>query len=1708
MKIKKFIALLLALAIIFPQFSVFAGAEDTVTISELPNYSATLHDSIDNDGNGNNEIRDGATVSLKNQFYYVVDKSLYDGDVQDVDENKTYTITLPTPFYITQTKTDEKIVFEGDVEYTNDDDTIRENVHIKCEIGTYSMTEGENTVNITFKMGDITVSQNNVGLTPDKIDFSWVTNFHLAIQCAINEKQINADDNGKITIQLPQNKTLNLTIEELKPEDPIAPTLTKKVTKAMDNRGLASWEIVYTAPNQVYIENGGTVPFKLSDTLPDGLKFSGDINISLEKDGVVTNKTQAVVDTSSFDYQIDADAQKITITYNTQLTDEEFAKALVDNSNTTYTNTVKALDEKNGQVLEPQSANVDTSAIEMIISKKASDVKYHAAEGENKAYYTLDWEIVIDAHGKQLTELKLVDNLEGQAIIIPTDIKDNFEKLDMKIEYAEGKPVAPSVDIEQKDLVLEYNNDNSRVIGFTLNLKNYLGIESGKVDTTKKFKITYKTQVDESYLASLDPDKIEIQHFRNTVSANFKFGEMTEPVTSNPVEAMPEHTIDPLITIVKGQKTEEENKKEPSLALKWNVTINPPRNITGAEFNMTEILFEDTFAKIKSCPDATKQNDYLSFGWNKEKRNEQIENIREQIEQQFTKGSNESLDITLTEDDDNYILNVKLKNTGTKPITFSYYTYGTNPYIWGGNMNQNFLYKNYVRLVPEGTKIDGQEIPNEITASASQNAGGGTVLSTWPLKYYYVSEKKIDWEIWVNAKGSPLGDIKLTDILPEGVSYIEGSARISDKGSNYTEDDFTPLSEQQSETENYVIHNAETGELDFYLKNISSKRSIRFSTTIDYEKLGSKYDETVNLKNEVNLYVKLYEGLYPSACENAWVKTQSASETAKIKNNVLQKTSNIENDTKVNYKVIINPLGLELLSDDKLHLYIEDKLDDGLAFDEESVRLYKAIVADQQKTSGDNHTYNPVNITKGEEITNKNLQFDSANNKMTLELPETNIAYIVEYTAYITRKNVTLNNNVKLVGSSVPEVSNQDNANHSVRLASHSGATLRPPKDLFYSVVVKKTGENNAQLAGATIGLYSKEDDESSLLGVGVSDENGNCIISVKTRLVSGYDKLYVREITAPDGYLLNRNWFEFAKKDGEKSNESSPIATIQNQQAKEGQKGKLTVYRYDKNTLEPLVGAKFALFSYIGDEQPEIGVTNMRGLLTFDGLTENTTYYIKEIEAPKGYPIDEQYKELEKITVSLETVIQVKSELSDITFTVIKQDSENQTPLSGAEFAIYEKSDLSDNPITKTTDKNGKIEFENLDATKAYWLKEIKAPQGYILDSKIIEVDFTKIQDYKLTVYNQKDPNAPPTDPDPPVDPDPPEGGGGSSGGGGGSSEKPTEPDKEYVLEYECNGGTFYGDETYSPDELVRLGKVPYRAGYVFTGWYADEELTELITDVTMTENKTVYAGWEIYTPSEMLNTDDHFAYIIGYPDGNVKPTGNITRAEVATIFFRLLEPTVREQNLTNKGSFSDVVSGMWHNIAISTVESLGIVKGYQYGNFAPDKPITRAELAAIATRFDNTNVTLYDSYSDISGHWAEDSIKRATSLGWVKGYPDGTFKPDEPITRAEAMTLINNVLLRLPEYKSDLLDGMIVWPDNTPDLWYYLAVQEATNSHDYRIKDKGIFEIWTKINPVEEWVKYQEKPIQKPTDKDNQENQDNDQYDKSDHLYGRFFF
>ena len=280
----------------------------------------------------------------------------------------------------------------------------------------------------------------------------------------------------------------------------------------------------------------------------------------------------------------------------------------------------------------------------------------------------------------------------------------------------------------------------------------------------------------------------------------------------------------------------------------------------------------------------------------------------------------------------------------------------------------------------------------------------------------------------------------------------------------------------------------------------------------------------------------------------------------------------------------------------------------------------------------------------------------------------------------------------------------------------------------------------------------------------------------------------------------------------------------------------------------------------------------------------------------------------------------------------------------------------------------------------------------------------------------------------------------------------------------------------------------------FSFNGWKKDDG-TVLTGEQQLTADLTLHGVWTftkkssgggggggshkptVTIPDDVptgLNGDDHFAYIVGYPNGNVEPNGNITRAEVATIFFRLLTEEVRTANSTQSNSLSDVTRGQWFNHAVSTLSSMGIVKGHNDGTFAPNAPITRAEFAAIAARFDDKNTDMSSKFTDIASHWAKNEIGIAANKGWINGYPDGTFRPNQYITRAEAMTLVNRVLNRLPENSSDLLDSMIKWPDNSDaSAWYYLAVQEATNSHAYSDKSKDDkYEKWTTIRDARDWT------------------------------------
>ena len=309
----------------------------------------------------------------------------------------------------------------------------------------------------------------------------------------------------------------------------------------------------------------------------------------------------------------------------------------------------------------------------------------------------------------------------------------------------------------------------------------------------------------------------------------------------------------------------------------------------------------------------------------------------------------------------------------------------------------------------------------------------------------------------------------------------------------------------------------------------------------------------------------------------------------------------------------------------------------------------------------------------------------------------------------------------------------------------------------------------------------------------------------------------------------------------------------------------------------------------------------------------------------------------------------------------------------------------------------------------------------------------------------------------------------------GGGSSSR----DYDYTLRYVTNGGKSIASETKSKSWTKDYEDLPMptRAGYRFDGWYYDSALKNEVTGDVKINSRTVtlYAGWTGSSVPDSLNGEDHFAYVQGYADGTVRPNTPVTRAQVATILFRLLDESVRKEYLTENNTFTDVAPNYWANTAISTMANMGVFKGRTADRFDPNAPITRGEFAAVCARFDDSKVKTTETYSDINGYWAANEILRAAALGWVQGYQDGSYRPNNSITRAQVVTMINRVLCRMPEKNADLLKGMSSFTDCAEDDWCYLAIQEATNSHDYKTKSGSIHEKWTDLNTAPDWSRFE---------------------------------
>lgn len=301
------------------------------------------------------------------------------------------------------------------------------------------------------------------------------------------------------------------------------------------------------------------------------------------------------------------------------------------------------------------------------------------------------------------------------------------------------------------------------------------------------------------------------------------------------------------------------------------------------------------------------------------------------------------------------------------------------------------------------------------------------------------------------------------------------------------------------------------------------------------------------------------------------------------------------------------------------------------------------------------------------------------------------------------------------------------------------------------------------------------------------------------------------------------------------------------------------------------------------------------------------------------------------------------------------------------------------------------------------------------------------------------------------------------------------------HTLTFDTMGGSRIDPVTVRHGNAVAKPKDPVNGGYIFDGWYTDKTYRTPYNFATpLTQDTTIYAKWflivlpgvTVKKNTPKLNTADHFAYVQGYPDGTVKPAGNITRAETAAILFRLMDDASRKTYYSTKSGFRDVATGSWYNTYVATLNNAGVITDSSNGYFRPNEAITRAELAAMLAKFSETTGAA-NYFNDVSAsYWAANAIAICAKLGWITGYPDGTFRPDKNVTRAELMAMINRATGRAPKSADAFLPGMKTWIDNTSDKWYYLDVQEATNSHSYTVKGS---ETWTALTSDPNWSLYE---------------------------------
>ena len=640
---------------------------------------------------------------------------------------------------------------------------------------------------------------------------------------------------------------------------------------------------------------------------------------------------------------------------------------------------------------------------------------------------------------------------------------------------------------------------------------------------------------------------------------------------------------------------------------------------------------------------------------------------------------------------------IKMSNLGKNSFSFQLKTYASEPSFYAGNANDTF--KNNVTMSKAGTSVDNIPISTDISASASI-AASSTVLTKEHVSYDPIS-KKLTWRLTVDANETDLGDVDIIDELEAGLSCNVDEATLNGGG-------FTGG--------NTFIVDEKTNTIKIKLVNVKKKQTITFTTTVDVDGEIFRTKDKVVFSNTA----KLTSQTNP--------KTVKSETSLTLSNKALSKAA-VQNDQNLtaDYTVKLNPLSMDLLKGlpENQKLQLEDTLPDGLYLDLDSVKLYNAVVLGASKTS-DTYT---VDMSKGE-LVDTAIDYEPATRTLTVDIPDASKGYILTYKTYIVRTGVDLKNDIRLVGSVLPDDSAIKNTYNTMKVASNGNAKMVLPKASFVSLQIKKVGESGNILNGAVFGLYEKKADATPLVTATCDNVTGISTLAVPKSLVKGKDTLYWKEITAPVGYELNSEWHEV---DVTNYNPEMVINVV-NVPTGDAVSAQIKLKKTDsKDSSKVLSDAVFALYTdkectlpVMETGKPLISTSGNDGVITFTGLYPEQTYYVREMSAPKGYVRSEQtITVIAKKTWVDSDAIPITNEKADVTLKVTKVDALDSTKtLSGAVFQLYEDEDCKIKVgESQSATSDGTLSFTGLFPYSTYYLREITAPEGYMLNPNVFDI-------------------------------------------------------------------------------------------------------------------------------------------------------------------------------------------------------------------------------------------------------------------------------------------------------------------------------------------------------------------------------------------------